>query len=112
MENIPSVRKKEEFQQQVLQARKPVVVDFYIDWCENSQRLALVMTQLARQYGQQVHFVKVNVDDAAELERLYAIRVTPTVMLFESGRVSSRWENQLSPHDYEPALDRLAEARR
>jgi thioredoxin 1 len=75
------------FEQEVLKAEGPVVVDFYAPWCEPCKMLAPLLEQLAGELAGKLKFVKLNVDDAPVLAGRYDITGVPTLMLFRGGNV-------------------------
>jgi thioredoxin 1 len=72
------------FDQEVLQSDKPVVVDFWAPWCGPCRMLAPIFEQLAQQYGDKIKFVKVNVDENPTSAIRFNIRGIPTVMIFKN----------------------------
>ena len=74
------------FQQHVLQADVPVLVDFYADWCGPCRMLAPVLDQVARETPH-AKVVKVNIDTSPQLAQAYGVSSIPTVMVFKEGSV-------------------------
>ena len=77
----------EHFDADVIHNPRPVLVDFYADWCGPCQSLAPVVAGLAEDYADRVAVRKVDVDTAGELAGRYGVRSIPTVMLFQDGEV-------------------------
>ncbi len=77
----------ETFQAEVLDSTVPVLVDFYAPWCGPCKMLSPILDSLSAEFTGRVKFVKVNVDDAAELANRYEITGVPTLIIFEGGRV-------------------------
>jgi thioredoxin 1 len=77
------------FEDRVLQAEKPVLVDFYADWCGPCQRLAPVLEEFARENGD-VKVFKVNVDRDGDLASDYKISSIPALLVFKKGEVTAR----------------------
>ena len=73
------------FQERVIQSVKPVLVDFYADWCGPCRAQTPVLETLAREYADQIEIVKVNVDQDASLSSQYGVRSIPTLILFKEG---------------------------
>lgn len=100
------------FEQQVLQADGPVLVDFYATWCPPCRQLAPRIDELAAEYEGQAKVLKINVDDAPGLAQRFAISAVPTLILFEGGEPVARWAGVQSKQALAAALDRrLAAAR-
>ena len=75
------------FATDVLNNSKPVLVDFWADWCGPCKAIAPVLDELATEYPQTLEIKKVNVDENLELTQQYGIRSIPTLMLFKDGEV-------------------------
>jgi thioredoxin 1 len=75
------------FQDEVVKADKPVLVDFYADWCGPCKMIEPVIAQLSKEYDGRAKFVKINTDDNQELAAQFGIMSIPTVMFFAGGKV-------------------------
>ena len=80
---------QEEFQQRVLQAEHPVVVDFFADWCGPCKMLAPVLEQLERD-NDEVEFFKINIDENPEIAEQYEVMSIPNVGFFKGGELVDR----------------------
>jgi thioredoxin 1 len=81
---------QDEFEKKVLQAEKPVLVEFGAPWCGPCRLLEPVLEELAGDYQDQVDFYTVNVDQAAQLAMDMSVMGVPTVILFRGGEVVKR----------------------
>ena len=73
------------FEQEVLQSEKPVIVDFWAEWCGPCHAIAPVLDRIAEEHGGERKVVKVNIDEEQGLAMRYGIASIPTVMLFKDG---------------------------
>ena len=80
---------EQNFEQEVLRADLPVLVDFWASWCGPCQMLAPVIAEIAEEYAGKVKVGKLNVDEQPNLANRYGITSIPTVMLFKNGEVVS-----------------------
>ncbi|MBL7664565.1 MAG: thioredoxin [Bacteriovoracaceae bacterium] len=77
------------FETEVLKSNKPVLVDFWAEWCGPCRALAPVLDEIAQEVGGKAAIVKVNVDEAGEIAQKYGIRGIPTLIFFKNGEVKS-----------------------
>ncbi|MCL2866093.1 MAG: thioredoxin [Lachnospiraceae bacterium] len=75
---------KENFEQEVLQSKVPVMVDFYADWCGPCKMMAPVFEEIEREMPD-VKFCKLNIDEQMELARKYKVMTIPTFIAFQEG---------------------------
>ncbi|MFP4105730.1 MAG: thioredoxin family protein [Phycisphaerae bacterium] len=88
--NMQAVDSREEFNEVVLQADKPVLVDFYATWCPPCKKLAPRLDELAAEFGDSARFVKVDADKNPDLVQEYEVGAYPTVFIFVGGEVAHR----------------------
>ncbi len=75
------------FKQEVLDAEKPVLVDFWAQWCGPCRMLAPVIDEIASQNKERLKVCKLNVDEASSTASTYGIMSIPTIVLFVKGEV-------------------------
>ena len=74
------------FDESVIKADMPVLVDFWAPWCGPCRMVAPVVEELAGEYDGKVNFVKVNVDNNPKIASQYGIMSIPTLMIFKEGK--------------------------
>lgn len=80
---------RDSFEQTVLQGDKPVLVDFYADWCGPCKMLSPVVEQIAQE-SDAYRVCKVNVDEAMDIAAEYGVESIPTLVVFKNGEASAR----------------------
>ena len=78
------------FDEQVLGADTPVLVDFWAEWCGPCLRVAPVLEEIAGEQAEQLTIAKVNVDDNPELAQRYHVMSIPTMLVFSGGEISKK----------------------
>jgi thioredoxin 1 len=78
------------FDESVLKAEKPVLVDFFADWCGPCRMVAPVIEEIAKTYGEKLIVGKVDVDANPGVAGKYGVMSIPTVVLFEKGKEIGR----------------------
>lgn len=76
------------FEEEVLRSDKPVMVDFWAEWCGPCQQLSPLVDELAEEMGEKIKVVKVNIDEAPEAPTKFGVRGIPTLMIFKDGQVT------------------------
>ncbi len=82
--------------EQVLQSKLPVLVDYWAEWCAPCKAMAPVLDEVAEEYRDRLRVVKVNVEQAPQIVRQYGVRSQPTLMLFKHGSVEAQKIGALS----------------
>ena len=79
----------ESFEQEVLNASGPVLIDYWAEWCGPCKMIAPIIDELAEEYGEKIKIAKFNIDENPETPPRYGIRSIPTLMLFKNGNVEA-----------------------
>jgi thioredoxin 1 len=79
-----------QFDKDVLQSERPVLVDFWAEWCAPCKALNPAVEAVAAKYAGSAHVVKMNIDENPAVAQRYGIRGLPTLILFKAGRVEER----------------------
>lgn len=88
-ENIVIVTDDDTFEEEVLNADLPVLVDFWASWCGPCKMFAPIFEDVASDYIGKIKMVKANVDEASIFAQKYGVRSVPTLILFKEGQVFS-----------------------
>jgi thioredoxin 1 len=75
------------FQADVLSNPKPVLVDFWAEWCGPCRMVSPILDEIAAEYGDKIEVVKVNVDNEPQLAQQYGITGIPALQVFQDGKV-------------------------
>jgi thioredoxin 1 len=77
------------FEADVLQADKPVLVDYWAEWCGPCKMIAPILDEVAAQYGDKLQIAKMNVDENRTVPGQFGIRGIPTLMIFKGGQLAA-----------------------
>ncbi len=79
------------FEQEVLKSDKPVLVDFWAEWCGPCRLMAPTVEALAGEYSDRAKVGKLNVDENQSVTSRFNIRGIPTLLLFKDGQIQQQW---------------------
>ncbi len=77
----------ENYQEEVLKADKPVIIDFYADWCGPCKMMSPIIDEIAEEKTDSIKVGKVNVDENQDLAMEYGIMSIPTIVIIKNGKV-------------------------
>jgi thioredoxin 1 len=89
----------------VLQADKPVLVDYWAEWCGPCKAIAPVLDEVAKAYDGRLQVAKMNVDENREVPAKFGIRGIPTLMLFKNGQLAATKVGAMSKAQLTAFLD-------
>ncbi|MGM0553845.1 MAG: thioredoxin TrxA [Pseudomonadota bacterium] len=94
-----------DFDQDVLKADQPVLVDYWAEWCGPCKMIAPILDEIAEEYAGKVKVAKLNIDENPSTPPKYGIRGIPTLMLFKNGDVEATKVGALSKSQLTAFLD-------
>jgi thioredoxin 1 len=94
-----------DFEDAVLNADKPVMVDYWAEWCGPCRMIAPILGEIADQYGDRLTVAKLNVDENQATAIKYAVRGIPTLMIFKDGEVVGTKVGALSKSQLSAFID-------
>ena len=93
------------FEDDVLKAEDPVLVDYWAEWCGPCKMIAPILEEIAEEYSDRVQVCKLDIDANAQTPPKYGIRGIPTLMLFRNGEVEATKVGALSKSQLAAFLD-------
>jgi thioredoxin 1 len=99
-----------DFNDEIMNSDKPVVVDFWANWCTPCKRLEKVIEEVAEKYGDEVNFRKVDVINNQKITSKYGVKNIPHLLFIRKGKVIDRTAGSISRDILEKKLDTLVES--
>lgn len=93
------------FEQDVLQAQLPVLLDYWAEWCGPCKMIAPILDEIAQEYASKLVVAKLNIDDNQATPARFGVRGIPTLMLFKAGNVEATKVGALSKSQLISFLD-------
>ena len=93
------------FEEEVLKASEPVLVDYWADWCGPCKMISPLLSEIADEYAGKIKVTKLNIDENPQTPPKYGIRGIPTLMLFKNGSVDATKVGALSKSQLTAFLD-------
>ena len=93
------------FQAEVLESAKPVLVDYWAEWCGPCRMIGPLVEEAAAEYGDRLTTVKLNVDENPTAPTRYSVRSIPTLMIFKNGQPAATHVGSLSRSQLHAFLD-------
>lgn len=99
------------FDAEVIQSDKPVLVDFWAEWCGPCKALGPVIDEIANEYNGRVKVGKVDTDSNRDTSVRFSISAIPTVILFHKGEIAEKFVGLRGKKDFQAALNKLVGAK-
>ena len=93
------------FSQDVLKSEKPVLLDFWAEWCGPCKMIAPILDEIAAEYSDKIKVAKLNIDENPQTPPKFGIRGIPTLILFKNGTVEAQKVGAVSKSQLAAFLD-------
>jgi len=95
------------FEAEVLKSDKPVVIDFWAEWCAPCRQIAPIIKELAAEHGDRVKIVKMDIDSSPSTPGQYGVRAIPTILAFKDGQVVQQLQGARPKRDFDAMVQSL-----
>jgi thioredoxin 1 len=95
------------FDEIVIKSEKPVIVDFWAEWCGPCRMIAPIIEELSKEFSGKATVVKCDVDDSPRVAAKYSIRNIPTVLFFKDGKVADKQVGAVPKNNFVNKLNAL-----
>lgn len=100
------MEKKESFSE-IIQGETPVLVDFFAEWCGPCKTMSPILKDFAKQMGDRVRVLKIDVDKSPSTASTYRIQGVPTLMLFQQGKIIWRQSGVVQKSQLENVMNQF-----
>lgn len=95
------------FEEEVLQSEKPVIIDFWAPWCGPCRAMTPIIEDIAKNFGDKVKVTKCNVDDNPITPGKYGVKAIPTLIFFKNGELFEQVTGMMAKPKVEEVLNRM-----
>lgn len=95
----------ENFKKEVLESERPVLIDFYADWCGACKMMSPVVDEIAEELSNSIKVGKINVDENQDLAMEYGIMSIPTILLIKNGEVTKTFVGVRDKEELKASLE-------
>ena len=98
---------KDSFDEDVINSERPVLVDYWAEWCGPCKMIAPILDEIAEEYDGRVKVVKVDIDNSPGAPGQYGVRAVPTVLAFQNGQVVQQLQGARPKGDFIDMAEKL-----